>query len=119
MNRFMPDTWWEALLRPIAMAAPDSHTYVEMMAPDLRFAFAILLALLLLLAYRRRTADRPLLVLLALVVLAFAPWLASSGNGRYFVAFLLLAGFVVVALFVNAKRDDRQLADAEAVPAAI
>jgi hypothetical protein len=100
LNRFLPDTWWEALLRPFAMAAPDGNTYVEIMAPDWRFVFAILLAVLLAITWRKRTAAsvRGVLVLLAFVALSFVPWLASSGNGRYFVPMLLLAGPLGVAL---------------------
>jgi hypothetical protein len=103
MIRFVPDTWRDALLRPIAMAAPDGGVYVEIMAPDLRFAFVLaLLALLpvLLLFKRRRPvlALKPLALLLATIALAFVPWLASTGNGRYFMAFLLAAGPLCLAL---------------------
>jgi hypothetical protein len=112
MNRFEPDTWLAALLRPVAMAAPDSHVYVEMMAPDLRWVFVLLL-LVLLASMRLRArgggaggiaatgADaRPVtvFVLLAALAVAFVPWLITSGNGRYFLPGLLLVGPVCVGL---------------------
>lgn len=99
MNRFLPDTWWEALMRPLAMAAPDGNVYVEIMAPDLRYAFAILLAMLLAISWRRITGPRRGVGILALLtVVAFIPWMATTGNGRYFLALLLLAGPLAIAL---------------------
>jgi len=112
MNRFEPDTWMAALLRPVAMAAPDSHVYVEMMAPDFRWVFALLLLVLLAVmrlrarggnagAVAANGADaRPasVFVLLAALAVAFVPWLMTSGNGRYFLAGLLLVGPVCVGL---------------------
>jgi hypothetical protein len=112
--RFQPDTWLEALLRPIAMAAADANVYVEIMAPDFRFVFA--LALMAVLAVMtvivRRAAEAnpkagdaataradPVLVLLAALAAAFVPWLAiGAGNGRYFLAALLIVGPVCVGL---------------------
>lgn len=102
MIRFEPDTWRDALLRPIAMAAPDGGVYIEVMAPDFRFAFAIMLIGLLTVfwVWRKRgaTAFKPTAVLLTGVAVAFVPWLITSGNGRYFVAFLLAVGPLCLAL---------------------
>ena len=112
MNRFEPDTWLAALLRPVAMAAPDGYVYVEMMAPDFRWVFVLLL-LVLLIAMRRRVrrggdgavvAGGPgagpaaVFVLLAALAVAFAAWLVTSGNGRYFLPGLLVVGPVCVGL---------------------
>jgi hypothetical protein len=112
MNRFEPDTWLAALLRPVAMAAPDSYVYVEMMAPDFRWVFVLLL-LVLLVTLRRRArggsagavaaagADAgpaTVFVLVAVLAVAFVPWLVTSGNGRYFLAGLLIVGPVCVGL---------------------
>lgn len=81
------------------MAAPNGHVYVEIMAPDLRFAMALLVAAFLFFARRRIVASgRGVWVLLAFVAAAFVPWLATSGNGRYFVSMLLLIGPVCMGL---------------------
>lgn len=99
MIRFMPDTWLEALVRPVAMAVPAGGIYAETIAPDFRFVFAIALSLGWL-VYRvraRGTAARTLSVL-AFCAATFAPWLATSGNGRYFMLTLFIVGPVCVAL---------------------
>lgn len=99
MIRFSPDTWLDALMRPIAMAAPNGGIYVETVAPDFRFVFALLVLLLMLPLRRAGVAGaRAAFTLLAFCAMAFVPWLASSGNGRYFMAVLLLAGPLCVGL---------------------
>jgi hypothetical protein len=99
MTRFEPDTLRDALMRPLAMAAPNGGVYVEFLAPDFRFLFILaLLVALLVLVRRRRGAATPPMVLLALCAAAFLPWLATTGNGRYFMAFLLLAGPLCIGL---------------------
>lgn len=112
MNRFEPDTWLAALLRPVAMAAPDSYVYVEMMAPDFRWVFVLLLLALLVIMRGRARIDRAgavaaasghvrpatVFVLVALLAVAFVPWLTTSGNGRYFLPGLLLVGPVCIGL---------------------
>lgn len=112
MNRFEPDTWVAALLRPVAMATPDSHVYVEMMAPDFRWvAVLLLLALLGIMRWRARggsagaaaatradVAPATVFILVAALAVAFVPWLMTSGNGRYFLAGLLMVGPVCVGL---------------------
>lgn len=107
--RFQPDTWFDAVLRPVAMAAPDGNVYAELMAPDFRFVFALVLFVLLVgMTLRRRHRDdagtvttaprRPVFLLLAALALAFVPWLATTGNGRYFLPALLAVGPVCVGL---------------------
>lgn len=100
MIRFLPDTWRDALLRPIAMASPDGGVYVEIIAPDFRFLFvlALLLAVAGFALFRSSTPTPALRILLALTALAFVPWLVTSGNGRYFIPFLLIAGPLCIAL---------------------
>lgn len=99
MIRFEPDTWRDALLRPLAMAAPDGGVYVEIIAPDFRFVFILVLAVAwFLLARGAQRRASPALLLLAFSALAFVPWLATSGNGRYFIAFLLVAGPLCIGL---------------------
>lgn len=111
--RFLPDTWLEVLLRPVAMAAPDANIYVEIMAPDFRFVFVLALLMLLGAIHLRRGRgaglavariaggrDRSyaLVVLTLALAVAFVPWIATTGNGRYFVVGLLVVGPVVVGL---------------------
>lgn len=102
MIRFEPDTWRDALLRPIAMAAPDGGVYIEIMAPDFRFVFSLLLIGLLIVLWvlRKRNAApfKPTVIFLVSIAVAFVPWLITSGNGRYFIAFLLVVGPLCVAL---------------------
>ncbi|MBG9388888.1 hypothetical protein [Caenimonas aquaedulcis] len=99
MIRFLPDTWRDAILRPIAMASPDGAVYVEIIAPDFRFVFLILLALMWLVLARgeQRRKSAPL-VLLAFTAVAFVPWLTTTGNGRYFIPFLLIAGPLCIGM---------------------
>lgn len=110
MSRFQPDTGWEMALRPLAMAAPDAHVYVEIMAPDLRFVFAVatLLGVLLWWSWARlrgrighsmtEVRFRAIGSLLILLSAMFAMWVATTGNGRYFVPGLMLIGPVCAAL---------------------
>jgi hypothetical protein len=97
--RFLPDTWSDAVLRPIAMAAPDAGVYVEIMAPDVRFAvIAVLVLIWIGLAWRRRWRLSPAIALLMFMFAAFLVWISTSGNGRYFIPGLLAAGPLSIAL---------------------
>lgn len=99
MLRFLPDTWWLALLRPLLMADPNSGLYFELPAPDLRFALLVLAALAWALAGRRRRPLPPAALRLgASLVVMFAVWTVVTGNGRYFMAGLLCVGPLLVAL---------------------
>ena len=99
MIRFEPDTVTEGLLRFFAMAAPDSNVYVEIAAPDIRFAAVAFLCVAVFCFRRRITVNpRPALALLALLLVSVAPWLLTSGNGRYYIPMLLCAGPLAVAL---------------------
>jgi hypothetical protein len=101
-ERFAPRGLGDALLFPLRILSPDSMTYAEISAPDLRFAALVLLALgLLALAIARRVrpagapgrALAPLdLRLAGFFAAAYALWLATSGNARYGLLLLLLAG---------------------------
>lgn len=99
MIRFMPDTWLDVVMRPLDMISPDANIYTEVAAPDARLAAALLLGVAVLVFSRRAGAERrPALQLLALTLVAAAPWLATTGNGRYFTPFLLLLGPLCVGL---------------------
>lgn len=99
MIRFQPDTWRDALWRPISMAAPDAGVYMEVMAPDLRFALLLVVLAFGIAVFRR--SWRPEAItwrLLAFLGLEFAIWIYTSGNGRYFTAGLMLVGVGCVSL---------------------
>jgi hypothetical protein len=49
--------------------------------------------------YKRPNADRwPVLILLGLTFLSFVLWMATSGNGRYFMPYLVLVGPLCIGL---------------------
>lgn len=99
MIRFMPDSWWDVVMRPLDMISPEANIYVEVAAPDLRLAAAVLLGVAVIAWGRRVQADRrPALALFGVTLLALVPWLATSGNGRYFTPFLLLLGPLCIGL---------------------
>ncbi len=97
MLRFVPDSWLDAVLRPLLLADPVAGLYTEIHAPDWRF---VLLFLFLLVA---KAADRQRALLNAVqwralvgLMLAFYLWTLVSGNARYFLWGLLMAGPMVV-----------------------
>ncbi len=100
MIRFMPDSFWEALLRPFSMFFPNGGIYVEIMAPDGRFALFVLMFLLLWVLGRQRVLKQAqvhvMFALTLLVGLSFIPWLITSGNGRYFMYCLFVVGPLLV-----------------------
>lgn len=101
MIRFLPDTWRDALLRPVAMSAPDGSVYVETMAPELKFLFCLIVLLILILAPKRgkkKAIPVGLTQVIAYVWLSFVVWLLTTGNGRYFIPGLLLAGPMCIGL---------------------
>jgi hypothetical protein len=111
-QRFMPQDWLDAVLRPFMMALPKRGVHVETEAPDLRYAALLLLLCLfgLKMALRRwRESDpvapfqggRALSALTLSLVLAWAAWLASSGNSRYFLSMACLSGLVLASLLVR------------------
>ena len=80
------------------MAAPDAGIYIEIMAPDLRFVFLLVLTFAgAFVAWKRRTVPFAVWALSAFAWLAFIPWLSTTGNGRYFMPVLLLAGPLCIA----------------------
>jgi hypothetical protein len=112
MIRFLADTWRDAILRPLAMAAPNTSVYVEIHAPDFRFVLAFGLAMLVLISIRK-TSPRPngwlpTLALFVLIFLSFFPWMLTTGNGRYFMPYLVLIGPLCVGL-INLLQNTRNM----------
>lgn len=99
MIRFQPDSLSQALLRFFDMAAPDANVYVEIPAPDIRLAAVAILALAAVLAWRRLAPGRgALFAMLAVLFVSSVAWLASTGNGRYFLPLLVAAGPIAIGL---------------------
>lgn len=99
MIRFQPDSFAQALTRYFDMAAPDANVYVEIAAPDIRFAAIALLALAAALCWRRLgRGRRATFAMLLVLLLSTSVWLATTGNGRYFMALLVVAGPLAIAL---------------------
>jgi len=98
-ERFAPRDIGAALALPFRMSSSESMQYVEISAPDLRFAALAVAAAVSVItaawrghgtgAARLETADRGLL---AFFTTALALWLATSANGRYGMLVLLLIG---------------------------
>ncbi|TFY97899.1 hypothetical protein [Ramlibacter rhizophilus] len=102
MIRFKPDDWVDVLMRPFDMVSPEANIYVEIPAPDVRFAVVVLLAAALfcfsLMGKRPPQEPRRAARLLVVTLLATGAWLATSGNGRYFIPILVILGPLTVGL---------------------
>lgn len=99
MIRFQPDTLERALSRFFDMAAPDANVYLEIPAPDIRFAAILVLAAVALPLWRRLGAGRsPTFAMLVVLLMSAAIWLATTGNGRYFMPLLVAGGPIAIAL---------------------
>jgi hypothetical protein len=99
MIRFVPDTPEEVLLRPLLMADSVGGLYVELQAPDLRFALLVLLLPVAWWLAGRRALFSPVFGrLLVGMCLCFYLWVLVSGNGRYFLWGLLVIGPLLVAV---------------------
>ncbi|GHA84974.1 glycosyltransferase 87 family protein [Cognatilysobacter bugurensis] len=109
-QRFIPATLSEWLTRPFEMVQMKRYVYQEAFAPDLRPALALTVAtvgLVLAIVRRFRTGgadptgsswtstDTDLAVF---SITAYVAWMATSGNGRYAIALLMLTGVWVARL---------------------
>lgn len=107
--RFIPGSLTEALWRPFAMVNPVAMVYQEARMPDVRYAVLASLGLILAVRWSLkrvgrdpprtavRSADPSVRLSMALacaLLLDWALWLETSGNGRY----LLPMGSVVAVL---------------------
>jgi hypothetical protein len=98
-GRFAPRDLSEALAFPFRLASPESMTYAEISAPDLRFAALVLaaVALLALTLMRRGTSalassHTQAARLLGFFALCLVAWMWTSANARYGLLVLLLVG---------------------------
>jgi len=97
MLRFQPDSWVEGLLRPVLLADPSAGLYYEDSAPDWRFLALVAVLVVAFTVGRGRSmaSHRQRQALLMLGTL-FYVWTLTIGNGRYFIAGLLMAGPLLV-----------------------
>lgn len=95
-ERFQPRSLVDALEFPLRMMNPETMTYAEISAPDLRFA-ALLLAVVALAAVALARRRSPLFAgadvsFAAFFFTAAVAWIGTSGNARYGLLVLLLVG---------------------------
>jgi hypothetical protein len=116
--RFIPANLGEALGRPFDMLDPAAMVHDELPAPDSRYAVLLLLGCALLLKRllswlraRRRPVDeeptrnaelptdtRTVAALASGFVVAWALWLAGSGNSRYFLPMACVSAALIATL---------------------
>ena len=92
MIRFAPDSLVDVLIRPAAMAFPQSNIYVEINAPEIKPILAIVgLAICCAVSWTRVKKTDPVVRAFALLLcLMYVMWICTSGNGRYFVGPVML-----------------------------
>lgn len=107
--RFLPSSFAEALARPFAMFSSRRLVHTELVAPDLRYASLIVLAVVsgIIWTIRGRgdravgviasESSRAYACLAASFVIAWVIWLSISGNSRYFIPMACIAGVLLVA----------------------
>lgn len=97
MIRFVPDHWFDGLMRPFLLLDPVAWLYTEIIAPDGRFAILLLLILLTTFLYRdQREFHFSRLSLFICFFSCFYLWVFITGNGRYFFWGFVLVGPMLV-----------------------
>ncbi|MDM0052646.1 hypothetical protein [Variovorax sp. J22R115] len=96
----MPDDIMDGFLRPFAMLLPDADIYAEIRAPDVRLALVAVFSLVYVATRVKGTSNSPDSMgrVLAFLCATFIAWILTSGNGRYYLAILVIVGPVCVAL---------------------
>lgn len=100
-ERYAAQGLGDALAFPFRLASPHSMTYVEIAAPDFRLAVLALALVALAASVRVPSWRAPDGRLLGFFALAAALWIATSGNGRYGLLVLLLAGPCLAAVLAR------------------
>jgi Glycosyltransferase family 87 len=111
--RFIPESVTDALLRPFAMTGTDNMIAEELAAPDVRYAFLLVVFLISVIAWIWRSSRHTAIPLTtpadksatrALTGLGFGftfawiVWLDNSGNIRYFLPMASVSTVLAVAL---------------------
>ena len=113
-ERFIPDSAWEFVLRPLRMLDMHSMVYVENSTPDARFLVLFVLAApAIAWLVGRRLMGRALRSVPAVgqgsgarahwqfwgfCLIGWTCWLLASGNGRYGLVLFMLVGPAIVVL---------------------
>jgi hypothetical protein len=95
-QRFLPINLWDWLLRPLYMVDPVANVYAEVRSPDARFLALFCLAPFALWKLHGRLRSNNLVALLIIFLFGWILWMATSGNGRYGMPLLLVAGPALV-----------------------
>jgi hypothetical protein len=116
-DRYLPGGILDGLVQMFRMAEYHNRVYVESMLPDLRPALAVIFFTI---AFARIGWERlagngngncktgaPSRMLLWFFLISTVLWLATSGNGRYGLPILLLAGPVLYWAILRAMPGDR------------
>jgi hypothetical protein len=108
-ERFLPSSVVEWATLPFRMALPANGVYTETAAPDIRFAAIIICGFFLvcLIFWRRTRLSQRTIALLTFFTVAYIGWSVTSGNGRYLMPLLVLAGPVIVALITAITRSGK------------
>jgi hypothetical protein len=104
--RFLPQSGWDWLTRPLSIVQFRAFVSVEAFAPDLRPAAALFASAFAIVVFTMRrgigawmagpTWLRPDVQLAAYLTLAYFLWMLTSGNARYAISWFMLAGLVLV-----------------------
>lgn len=95
-QRFLPISIWDWLLRPLYMVDPVANVYAEVRAPDARFLALFCLAPFAVWKLRGQLRASNLVALMVVFLVGWMLWMATSGNGRYLMPLLLVAGPALV-----------------------
>lgn len=99
MIRFVPDHWFDGLMRPFLLLDPVAWLHTEIIAPDSRFAALILLIAFCFLSKKRRALflrSQIHIILLFGFLGSFYFWVFISGNSRYFFWGMTVVGPILV-----------------------
>jgi hypothetical protein len=111
--RFIPDSVWDALIRPFAMSGTTSMIHEELISPDIRYELLLSVFLIIVIAWIwrsiRHTGTPPATPHLEFTTRVLAAlgcgftadwivWLAGSGNSRYFIPMACVAAVLATAL---------------------
>jgi hypothetical protein len=118
LDRYMPGGILDGLLQLFRIANYHSWIYVEPNLPDLRLALILIFGAIALMkngwervrgrSHGGNEADASSLMLLWFFLIATVLWLATSGNGRYAIPLLLLAGPILLWMIIRSMPDGRR-----------